>query len=70
MRVIIAGSRGLGRKAVDAAMTARPANIIPTLIVSGAARGVDRAGEEWAREQRGRSCCGVGRDLKRHGAHD
>lgn len=50
MRTIIAGSRGLGKKSVDAAMDACPWT--PTLILSGTARGVDLAGELWAHEHK------------------
>lgn len=49
MRVIIAGSRTLGFNEVRQAMVnAITEGLKPTLIVSGTANGVDRAGELWA----------------------
>lgn len=52
MRVIVAGSRGITSKAVVMAALREAylwEAINPTCIVSGAARGVDRVGEEIAR---------------------
>lgn len=54
MKVIIAGSRDLTDAAEVAQAMERAAarGIVPTMIVSGTARGVDRLGEAWA-EARG-----------------
>lgn len=54
MRVIIAGSRGVTDPAiVDAAMERAAARgIVPSVVVSGTARGADKLGEAWA-ESRG-----------------
>ena len=47
MRVIIAGSRdGVCRADIDAAMKA--SGFIPTVVLSGTARGADVLGEAWA----------------------
>ena len=46
MRTIIAGSRSLGLAEVNQAMEC--CGWTPTVVLSGTARGVDRAGEEWA----------------------
>lgn len=48
MRTIIAGSRGLGIEEVRQAM--KECGWVPTVVLSGRARGVDRAGEQWAME--------------------
>lgn len=50
MRVIIAGSRHFRDQAVlNAAMDVADAcGIVPTLVLSGCAQGVDRMGERWA----------------------
>lgn len=48
MRTIIAGSRNLGILEVAKAMAI--CGWVPSLVISGTARGVDRAGEQWARE--------------------
>lgn len=53
MRTIIAGSRGItDRNLVDDAIQAAALfeGIVPTLVVSGAAPGVDTIGEQWAAE--------------------
>lgn len=47
MKTIIAGSRDLGTAEVEAAMKKCPHPV--TEVVSGGCRGVDQAGEEWAR---------------------
>ncbi len=55
MRTIIAGSRNINSLAVlrDAMKQAeRREGIVPSLIVSGCAKGVDTNGEDWAREQK------------------
>jgi len=49
MRTIIAGSRSLGYEAVCKAMDL--CGWVPTVVISGTARGVDRAGEMWAYER-------------------
>ena len=49
MRTIIAGSRGLGYEEVEQAMEI--CGWKPTVVISGAAVGVDQAGERWARSQ-------------------
>jgi hypothetical protein len=49
MRTIIAGSRGLGLAHVRVAMGL--CGWIPSVVISGAARGVDEAGERWAKEK-------------------
>lgn len=46
MRTIIAGSRGLGINEVNLAM--KECGFDPTVVISGTAMGVDRAGEIWA----------------------
>lgn len=53
MRVIIAGSRGIGARVhVDDAMRhAALAGIHASAVVSGGARGVDTLGEYWAKER-------------------
>ncbi len=53
MRVLIAGSRSIGRAAaVDRALAhAEGLGLDITEVVSGGARGVDRLGEDWARER-------------------
>lgn len=48
MRTIIAGSRSLGFKAVSEAMEF--CGWIPSVVISGCARGVDQAGEAWAKQ--------------------
>lgn len=56
MKVIIAGSRQLFQDnppiyyVGEAMALAKQEGITPTLVVSGGARGVDKAGEEWAGE--------------------
>lgn len=52
MRVIIAGSRDIkgANSKVRIAMLSCP--FIPTVIISGTARGVDQAGENWAESVR------------------
>ncbi len=55
MKTIIAGSRNINSLAVlrDAIKQAeRREGIIPSLIVSGCAKGVDTNGEDWSREQK------------------
>lgn len=47
MRTIIAGSRGVGSVSLVAEAVAA-AGWTPSVVVSGAARGADKAGEEWA----------------------
>lgn len=49
MRTIIAGSRGITDYAV-VEEAVRASGFTPTVVLSGAARGVDRLGERWARE--------------------
>jgi hypothetical protein len=49
MRTIIAGSRGLGQQRVDLAMAL--CGWMPTVVISGTARGVDQCGEAWAAER-------------------
>lgn len=51
MRTIIAGSRELTRMDLDHALTACPWIDKVTRVVSGGARGIDLAGEAWARER-------------------
>lgn len=48
MRTIIAGSRSLGHQEVALAMM--HCGWWPTVVVSGTASGVDRAGEAWAKQ--------------------
>ena len=47
MRTIIAGSRGVGSVSL-VAEAIEAAGWMPSVVVSGAARGADKAGEEWA----------------------
>lgn len=47
MRTIIAGSRGCTDPSALAAAL-QSCGWVPTLVISGTARGVDRMGEEWA----------------------
>ena len=49
MRLIIAGSRGLYVAAVDMHHIVERAGFKPTEIVSGTARGIDQAGENYAK---------------------
>lgn len=49
MRTIIAGSRGLGKSALDQALERCPWTTEITTVLSGTARGIDEAGELWAR---------------------
>lgn len=50
MRTIIAGSRGITDPSVvpTAVAHAIGAGIVPTVVISGGARGVDALGEQWA----------------------
>jgi hypothetical protein len=51
MRTIIAGSRGDSAPhvhVVDAMLAAKRAGIVPTIVLSGTARGIDQSGEWWA----------------------
>lgn len=52
MRTIIAGSRDLTdySNVIEAITLAEARGIIPTVVLSGTARGVDRLGERWAIE--------------------
>ncbi len=53
MRTIIAGSRGVTDYAMVAAAVAHAATeIVPTVVISGTAKGVDRLGELWGAEHR------------------
>lgn len=53
MKTIIAGSRGITDYDIvlDAMRLARQKKIVPTVVVSGAARGVDKLGERWGHER-------------------
>jgi hypothetical protein len=51
MRTILAGSRDLTRADLDRAMEACQWTSEITAVVSGGARGIDLAGEDWARDR-------------------
>lgn len=49
MKLIIAGSRGYGKaRALELVTRAMEDIRRPSLVISGTARGIDQAGEEWA----------------------
>lgn len=50
MKTIIAGSRDVDISTSQITEELGNAQIVPTLIISGRARGVDRKGEDWAKE--------------------
>lgn len=51
MKLIIAGSRNLSPTVVQLDAALKTFDLKPETIISGTARGVDRAGEKWAKER-------------------